>query len=107
MRDAIGDLPGLYPAEKVLTYGGRKTAHTVAHAAVKNHISRYHNQRDIQLFTMLAADIESGANQYLAIEARKALYTKYTGKSQIFISIMFWNGTNQAQLFRRICVKMG
>lgn len=81
LRDAIGDLPGLYPTEKVVTYNGRKTAHTVASAGVKNHISRYHNQRDIKLFSMLAADIESGANQYLAIDARKALYTQHTGKT--------------------------
>ena len=81
LRDAIGDLPGLYPAEKVVIYDGRKTAHTIASTVVKNHISRYHNQRDIQLFSMLAADIESGANQYLAIEARKALYTQHTGKT--------------------------
>ena len=54
LRDAIGDLPGLYPAEKVVIYDGRKTAHTIASTVVKNHISRYHNQRDIQLFSMLA-----------------------------------------------------
>lgn len=81
LRDAIGDLPRLYPAEKVQTYNGCKTAHTISSGEVKNHISRYHNQRDIQLFSMLAEDIESGSNQYVTIEARKALYTQYTGKT--------------------------
>ena len=93
LRDAIGDLPGLYPAEKVMIYDGRKTAHTIASTVVKNHISRYHNQRDIQLFSMLAADIESGANQYLAIEARKALYTQHTGKTSNIhkYNVLKWN----------------
>lgn len=93
LRDAIGDLPGLYPAEKVVIYDGRKTAHTIASTVVKNHISRYHNQRDIQLFSMLAADIESGANQYLAIEARKALYTQHTGKTSNIhkYNVLKWN----------------
>ena len=93
LKDAIGDLPGLYPAEKVVIYDGRKTAHTIASTVVKNHISRYHNQRDIQLFSMLAADIESGANQYLAIEARKALYTQHTGKTSNIhkYNVLKWN----------------
>ena len=93
LRDAIGDLPGLYPDEKVMIYDGRKTAHTIASTVVKNHISRYHNQRDIQLFSMLAADIESGANQYLAIEARKALYTQHTGKTSNIhkYNVLKWN----------------
>lgn len=81
LRDAIGDLPCLYPADEVIIFDGRKTAHTLPQMEIKNHITRYHNQRDIQLFSMMAADIESGANQYLSIEARKDLYTQHTGKT--------------------------
>ncbi len=81
LREAIGDLPALYPDHEVKIYDGRKTAHTFPSMHVKNHISRYHNQRDIKLFSMLAADIESGANQYLSINARKELYTQHTGKT--------------------------
>lgn len=79
--EAIGDLPALYPTGGVIYIDGRKTAHTVAEGAVKNHISRFQNQRDIQLFAMLAEDIESGEEKYLSIEARKELYTLHTGKT--------------------------
>lgn len=80
LRDAIGDLPGLYPTGRVTVIDGRKTAHSVADSSIKNHISRFQNQRDIQLFSMLARDIETGEEKYLSIEARKDLYTRYTGK---------------------------
>ena len=81
LRDAIGDLPGLYPTEEVTMIDGRKTAHSLADSPIKNHISRFQNARDIQLFAMLAKDIESGEEKYLSIDARKDLYTQYTGKT--------------------------
>ena len=81
LRDAIGDLPGLYPTEEVTMIDGRKTAHSLADSPIKNHISRFQNERDIQLFAMLAKDIESGEEKYLSIDARKDLYTQYTGKT--------------------------
>lgn len=81
LRDAIGDLPALYPNGSIVTIDGRKTAHTIAEGTIKNHISRFQNQRDIKLFSMLAEDIESGEEKYLSIEARKDLYTLHTGKT--------------------------
>lgn len=81
LRDAIGDLPALYPNGSIITIDGRKTAHTIAEGTIKNHISRFQNQRDIKLFSMLAEDIESGEEKYLSIEARKDLYTLHTGKT--------------------------
>ena len=82
LKDAIADLPALYPTGSVLTaVNGQKTTHTIPKTEIKNHISRYHNERDIQLFALLASDIENGTNQYISVEARKALYTKYTGKT--------------------------
>lgn len=80
LRDAIADLPKLYPAEKVILINGQKTAHTLSKKKVPNHVSRYHNSRDINTFSMLAKDVESGENRYASIEARKELYTKLTGK---------------------------
>lgn len=93
LRDAIGDLPCLFPTETVRTYKKRKTAHTVPVMEINNHISRYHNQRDIQLFSMLAADIEKGTNQYLSIDARKNLYTQLTGKTSNIhkYSVLKWD----------------
>lgn len=93
LRDAIGDLPALYPTGCVTTIDGRKTAHTISESSVKNHISRFHNQRDIQLFSMLAEDIESGEEKYLSIEARKDLYTLHTGKTSNIhkYHVLRWN----------------
>lgn len=81
LKEVIGDLPGLYPTGEVAIVDGRKTVHTVATCSIKNHIARFQNQRDIQLFSMLAEDIESGEEKYLSIEARKDLYTQLTGKT--------------------------
>lgn len=82
LRDAIGDLPGLYPTGTITTIKkGQRTVHSIPDLEIKNHISRYHNERDMKLFAMLAADISEGRNQYASIEARKALYTAYTGKT--------------------------
>ena len=35
LRDAIGDLPGLYPTEEVTMIDGRKTAHSLADSPIK------------------------------------------------------------------------
>lgn len=81
LRDAIGDLPGLYPMTEINIVNGRKTFHSIAETKVKNHVSRYHNKRDMELFEMLADDITSGVNKYASIEARKNLYTVHTGRT--------------------------
>ena len=81
LRDAIGDLPGLYPMTEIRSVNGRKTAHSVSKTQIKNHVSRYHNERDIGIFRMLADDIIRGTNKYVSIEARKELYTEHTGRT--------------------------
>lgn len=78
LKDAIADLPALYPTQ-ITKVDGRKTAHSISNFS--NHISRFHNERDIKLFSMLAKDIESGYNKYASVEALKELYTSHTGKS--------------------------
>ena len=80
LRDAIGDLPALYPIETVQSSNGIRTAHSTVNGKIKNHISRYHNARDVELFHLLASDIETGVMKYESIEARKALYTERTGR---------------------------
>lgn len=79
--DAIGDLPSLYPLSSDVIEKGRKRSHTSHNATIKNHIPRYHNSRDIEIFRMLAADIEEQRNQYTSIEARHRLYTEKTGRT--------------------------
>lgn len=90
---AIGDLPALYPTGKIQSYHGIRTAHSVPENNVNNHVSRYHNERDINLFRLLAEDIEAGSNQYASIEARKELYTQLTGKTSNIhkYNVLKWN----------------
>lgn len=80
LRDAIGDLPALYPTGKVQSIEGIRTAHSSSGSKIKNHVSRYHNERDIELFQLLSSDIETGRLEYESIDARKALYTERTGR---------------------------
>ena len=46
-----------------------------------NHIARWQSDRDINIFRMLAEDVESGRNQYVSIDSLKKLYTEMTGKT--------------------------
>jgi len=80
LRDAVGDLPKLYPLGYTTVVDGVKTCHSTPEQNIKNHISRYHNDRDIELFKILTKDIEEGKNIYSSIESRKRLYTERTGK---------------------------
>ncbi len=77
VRDAISDLPKLYPLED----SSRKSSHSVPENNVSNHYPRWHSKRDIGIFRTLAEDIESGKDKYSTIEARKELYTQQTGKT--------------------------
>lgn len=81
VRDAIGDLPKLYPSIEVIRKNGQKYSHTpVLYSSVLNHIPRFHSERDQKIFHILEEDIESGRNEYTSIQALKDLYTKFTGK---------------------------
>lgn len=77
VKDAIGGLPKLYPMKEIKgkkSHSGAKSNH------VTDHKPRFHSQRDIEIFEMLAADVASGRNRYTSSEALKALYTEKTGK---------------------------
>ena len=80
VRDAISDLPKLYPLGKNQKYEGRRIAHSLPHPFVPNHIARWQSTRDMEIFKLLTTDIESGRNEYVTTEALKTLYTKVTGK---------------------------
>lgn len=79
VRDAIGDLPKLYPLMFETKIQGRKTSHSYPQPHVENHIPRWHSARDIGIFKKLEKDIEDGRNQYTSIEALKKLYEEETG----------------------------
>ena len=76
VSEAIFDLPKLLPLPKV---SGR-SSHARSTDKVLNHTPRFHNQRDIDIFRLLATDLQSDNPQYLSIESLKQLYTKKTGK---------------------------
>lgn len=81
VKDAISDLPGLYPLENPLKRGASKISHMQRDGGfVMNHVPRFHSLRDINVFRFLADDIASGRMEYVSIEKLKELYTSVTGK---------------------------
>ena len=81
VREAIGDLPGLYPLGHDEKYNGKKISHSLPDPFVANHVARWHNERDIGIFKLLTEDIESGRCEYVSADAIKKLYTEKTGKT--------------------------
>jgi len=78
--DAIGDLRPFYPLSEKVRYKNRWFSHGPFEDTVPNHIPRFHNKRDIEIFKELAMDLENGLNKYNSIKALKELYTRKTGK---------------------------
>ena len=81
VRDAISDLPKLYPVEQIIREKGKKYSHQpIDSPGCLNHTPRFHSTRDQYVFRLLAEDIESGRKEYVSLDALKELYTKVTGK---------------------------
>lgn len=94
VKDAIGDLPKIYPSKKIIRLAGHKYSHTpITSDGVLNHTPRFHSERDQKVFNLLAEDIESGRNKYTSIEALKDLYTLITGKKSNIhkFYVLRWN----------------
>ncbi|MBE6515256.1 MAG: DNA cytosine methyltransferase [Methanocorpusculum parvum] len=81
VREAIGDLPPLYPLDECQKIGRGKCSHSFTDSSIPNHIPRYHNSRDQGIFSLLADDIESGRNEYVSSDALRKLYTEITGRT--------------------------
>ena len=79
VREAIGDLPKLFPLDEEIKINGKRLAHSLPEPFVENHIARWQSKRDMKIFHMLTTDIETGTNKYVSIEALKKLYTEMTG----------------------------
>lgn len=77
VRDAIGDLPKLYPTNESINV---KYSHTLHNSSIENHLPRWHSQRDIKIFKLLAEDIEQQKFEYITSDRLKELYTEQTGK---------------------------
>lgn len=93
VRDAIGDLPKLYPLKKAERYEGKRITYSLPNPFVPNHIARCHSERDMGVFRMLAEDAEKGGNRYASSEARKRLYAEVTGRTSNFhkYNILRWD----------------
>lgn len=79
VKDTFMGLPPIYPLEKRTS----KVSHEVDKKLsfkFTSHEPRYHNERDISIFRLLAEDIKSKNNLYTNAEALKRLYTERTGK---------------------------
>lgn len=79
VREAISDLPALYPLAEGVKIQGKRYSHSFDQTGIPNHASRWHSKRDQQIFAMLAEDIESGKKEFVSTEALKKLYTDLTG----------------------------
>jgi DNA (cytosine-5)-methyltransferase 1 len=79
VQDAIGDLEKLFPLNKISRINGRKFSHKINSKKV-DHSPRFHNERDIKIFKLLAKDIETKKFKYKTIKELQKLYTKIVGK---------------------------
>lgn len=82
VEDAISDLDPLYPLDSKDIIN-KRTSHS-GNTIIKNHIPRFHSQRDIEIFSELALDVENGSIKYPDTESLKRLYYEKTGKKSSF-----------------------
>lgn len=80
VKDAIEDLPSLFPLPKVEKHEGRNYSHEYKKIKILNHIPRMHNKRDMEIFKLLAEDIQKGINKYTTSDALINLYYEVTGR---------------------------
>lgn len=79
VEQAIGDLPACIPVEVPFKVGARKSAHSIPETDISWHFARYQNERDLEVFKMLAEDIESGCCKYTDTKVLSELYNEKTG----------------------------
>lgn len=75
VADAIGDLPKLFPQNI-----SKRISHS-SNESFSEHEPRFHSERDIKIFRLLAKDIETGNNKFTSVEALKRVYEKFTNKT--------------------------
>lgn len=74
VEEAIGDLPPCMPL-----FSDKRPSHTKPECTYSWHFSRFHSIRDVEIFQMLAKDIETGENKYTDSEELKKIYNNATG----------------------------
>ena len=70
VKQAIGDLDKFYPLNKITKINGRKFSHK-SNSKKIDHYPRFHNERDIKIYKMLAEDIEKKKFKYQSIKVLK------------------------------------
>ena len=80
VKDAIGDLPKLFPTEEY-RYKGRKLSHSIGDITCPNHLPRFHNVRDQEIFRELATDFAMGRVKYPDADSLIQLYKEKTGRT--------------------------
>ena len=75
VEEAIGDLPSIYP----LAEPEKRKAFSEPECDITWHVSRYHSPRDIDIFGMLANDIETGEYKYVDSKVLSKLYEERVG----------------------------
>lgn len=74
--EAISNLPKMKVVNK-----GKISHEIIGNASIKNHMPRYHSDRDIKIFRELAEDLTKKNRKYKTTDDLKKLYTKVTGKN--------------------------
>lgn len=83
-EEAFENLPKIYPSD---SQNGIKCSHVVSlngAPLLENHEPRFHSNRDVKIFEILAHDIQSGTNKYTNAPALIQLYKEQTGKVSKF-----------------------
>lgn len=81
--EAIGDLPKFHPTAEPYRVDGRRFSHSPYSSGIADHYPRFHSQRDIETFRMLAEDLQLPLEKrrFSNVEDIKRLYTQRTGKT--------------------------
>jgi DNA (cytosine-5)-methyltransferase 1 len=83
VKESIGDLEALYPLNKDEKENQKRVSHN-NQSKIKNHLPRFHSQRDIEIFNELALDVANGSKKYPDTNSLKELYFQKTGKKSSF-----------------------
>ncbi len=78
VKEAIGDLPKIYPIINDETIPSR-VGYTNPECKTTWHKARHHSLRDVEIYKMLADDIKSGRNNYADSKSLSDLYEEKVG----------------------------
>ncbi len=84
VESAFANLPKIYPLGSNSTKRESHSVRVNGTPLPSNHQPRFHNQRDIEIFKILADDIRSGRHEYLTVESLIRLYKEKTGRDSNF-----------------------